>query len=130
MTNGNIAVCTADGIPCVRLPKANKVPFILPAGKTVTDVMPDEARITKATVSLKNGRWFVSLAVESIIDLVTPAKTVSVREIMAGDVGLKEFRIRKSKTSGSGAGSVRNAEWSTTVTGMRRRISFTKGSGS
>lgn len=40
------------------------------------------------------------------------------------------IRIRKSKISGSGAGSVRNAEWSTTVTGMRRRISFTKGSGS
>lgn len=93
-TNGNLELCfNGEGIPCVKLPKIGKVPFVLPKGKALGDVQPEGVRITKATVSCYGEVWTVSLSMESIIDLVEPFKALSLSSIFAGDAGLKEFLV-------------------------------------
>lgn len=93
LTNNNISVEICDGKPCIKLPKVGHIPFILPKGKMLDDILPGGVRITKATVSKKNDRFFVSLSMESIIDQIVSPGQISVRDILAGDAGLKEFLI-------------------------------------
>lgn len=92
-TNNNIEVAIYEGNPCVKLPKVGYVPFAMPKKKGIEDIVPKGVRITKATVSLKNGRWYVSLALESVIDLVNPVKNLVYSDILAGDAGIKNFLI-------------------------------------
>ena len=51
-TNNNIELKMIDGIPYVKLPKIGNVRFILPRGKTLIDIQPQEVSIKGATVSL------------------------------------------------------------------------------
>lgn len=93
ITNNNIHFLERNGHPCIKLPKLKGVRFILPKGMTMADLLPRGARITKATVSMRDGRFFVSLSIEMVIDLITDATEVSVSEILSGDAGLHEFLI-------------------------------------
>ena len=109
-TNGNIAIGMYDGSPCVKLPKAGYVSFAMPKGCTFSNIVPIGARITKATISLKNDRWFVSLALETIIDLVHPIRSLARSEILAGDAGIKEFLIYGGETAENTV-HVENPRW-------------------
>lgn len=91
-TNGNIALCYSGG-PVLKLPKAGFVPFILPKNRTIGDLQPKGVRILKATIYMQNGRFFASLGMESVIDLPAELESVDLRDIYAGDAGLKEFLV-------------------------------------
>lgn len=68
-TNNNIELKMIDGIPYVKLPKIGNVRFILPRGKTLIDIQPQEVSIKGATVSREpDGSYRISLRMESVID--------------------------------------------------------------
>ena len=83
-----------DGIPYVKLPKIGNVRFILPRGKTLIDIQPQEVSIKGATVSREpDGSYRISLRMESVIDKPVFPTVINAREIVSVDLGLKEFGV-------------------------------------
>ena len=93
-TNNNIELKMIDGIPYVKLPKIGNVRFILPRGKTLIDIQPQEVSIKGATVSREpDGSYRISLRMESVIDKPVFPTVINAREIVSVDLGLKEFGV-------------------------------------
>ena len=83
-----------DGIPYVKLPRVGCVRFILPKGKTLTDIQPHGVSIKAATVSKESdGSYRISLRMESVIDKPVFPTVINAREIISVDLGLKEFGV-------------------------------------
>ena len=83
-----------DGIPYVKLPKVGNVRFILPKGKTLTDIHPHGVTIKAATVSRESdGSYRIALRMESVIDKPVFPTVINAREIISVDLGLKEFGV-------------------------------------
>ena len=83
-----------DGIPYVKLPKIGNVRFILPKGKTLTDIQPHGVTIKAATVSREpDGSYRIALRMESVIDKPVFPTVINAREIISVDLGLKEFGV-------------------------------------
>ena len=80
--------------PCIRIPKVGEVRFVLPANRTMSSIIPDDnTRITSITVMRDNDCYFISLQMETIVDLVIPKVDVMRSAIGAMDMGLKDFGI-------------------------------------
>ena len=78
--------------PYIKLPKLEPIRFVLPLGKTIDDIVPKGARITSATVTLTgNSTYTVSLQMETVIDLAEPFEILSMKDVWAVDLGLKDF---------------------------------------
>lgn len=97
-TNGNIGILRdKNNIPVVKLPKVGKVRFVLPTGRSIESLVPNDAisqtRITSACISRVGQRYFVSLQLEAIIDIVNPIKKVRYGDVIAMDVGIKSFCV-------------------------------------
>ena len=93
-TNNNIELKMIDGIPYVKLPKVGNVRFILPKGKTLTDIHPHGVTIKAATVSRESdGSYRIALRMESVIDKPVFPTVINAREIISVDLGLKEFGV-------------------------------------
>ena len=93
-TNNNIELKMIDGIPYVKFPRVGCVRFILPKGKTLTDIQPHGVSIKAATVSKESdGSYRISLRMESVIDKPVFPTVINAREIISVDLGLKEFGV-------------------------------------
>ncbi len=59
-TKGNIGLLMVESLPYIKLLKVGKVHFVLPAGKSINSILPDNTRITSASVQRsggKSGSW-------------------------------------------------------------------------
>jgi putative transposase len=91
-SNNNIEfLLNENDVPCIKLPKVGKVPFVLPKGMTIEDICPIGTHITRATVRHIGKRYFVSVAFETVIDEIIPVREFSPAEVFGCDVGLKHF---------------------------------------
>lgn len=91
-TNWNIAVETGkDGLSYVKLPKIGKIRFVLPKGKTVRDIVPEGTSILSASVKRAGQTYTVSLQLEAVVDKPAELAEVSVRDIVAADMGIARF---------------------------------------
>ena len=96
----SIRLSLKDGIPYISVPKAGKVRFIMPWGKTIESILPDKNTHIKSITVIHDGTGYhVSLQMETIVDLVNPIKTVNLSSIGAMDMGLKHFGIYGNKSS-------------------------------
>ena len=93
-TNNNIRVLNNKYI---QLPKLGKVEIAKLKSKKQSSklekLLNGECRITNATVSQKGGRYYVSLCLEEIIDLIRPIKRseIDLNKVCGIDLGLKTF---------------------------------------
>ena len=95
-TNGNLDMLYDEaGRPVVKLPKVGHVRFILPFGRTIASLLPNDTvsqtRILGACVSRVGKRYFVSFQLEGIVDLIDTKKTIRTKDLIAMDFGLKSF---------------------------------------
>jgi len=107
-TNGNIAVVMDDGIPCLKLPKVGLVPFVLPKGKTLADIVPPGASILSCSVKKTSLGFTASLQLETVIKKPEFPKTINVRDMLAADMGLKVFAAIAGSDGGE---TVENPRW-------------------
>ena len=92
-TNGNIGLLMVDGLPYVKLPKIGKIRFVLPMDKTINSILPNNTRITSASIRRSGGKYTVSLQLEAVIDAVAPIGKVCVSDIISSDMGIKSFAV-------------------------------------
>ena len=79
-------------IGCARVAANNY--FALPKNKTIDNIIPDNnTRITSVTVVHNSTVCYISLQMETIIDLVNIRKSVCRSHIGSMDMGLKDFGI-------------------------------------
>ena len=90
-TNDNIRLLEDNGLPFVKLPKLGNVRFALPFKTTVNTLLSPNTRITKATVIKIGKAYFVSLALETIVDRINPFTEVQRSRIIAMDMGIRKF---------------------------------------
>ena len=90
-SNNNLTLEMIGGKPYIKLPKVGLVRFILPKGKTLSDIRPYGTKIKKATVSRSGDRWTVSIQMETIIDKPQFPTTVRREDILSVDLGIREF---------------------------------------
>lgn len=108
-TNGNIAVLTgADGLSYVKLPKIGQVRFVLPKGKTAQDVIPAGVSVLSAAIKRSGKRYTVSLQLEAVIEKPPALSEVSVRDMVAADMGIARFAAIGNIKS---VGMVDNPRW-------------------
>ena len=96
-TNNNIELLMIDKLPYVKIPKVGKVRFVLPKGKTLQDIQPKNTNITSATIKRNKDTYTISLQMEAIVDKPIPITTVHVKNIIASDMGIKDFAIYGNK---------------------------------
>lgn len=101
-TNGNIDILRdKNNIPAVKLPKVGRIRFILPAGRTIESLVPNDAvsqtRILSACISRVGQRYFISFQLEAVIDIVDTIKEVHYSDVIAMDVGIKSFCVYGNK---------------------------------
>ena len=65
--------------------------FILPKGASIESFTRPGLHILKATVKKTGERYTISAGFETVIDKIKPINSVSVREVIGIDVGLKDF---------------------------------------
>ena len=88
-TNGNIQLyISANNVPTVKIPKVGNVKVILPRGRTITDILPDNSRITSAVVSRVGTEYYLSLAIEKIINKIKPLESFKPERLISMDMGL------------------------------------------
>ena len=92
-TNGNIGLLMVDNLPYVKLPKIGKVRFVLPVGKTINSILPNNTRITSASVQRFGGKYTVSLQLEAVIDVIHSVGEIRVSDIISSDMGIKNFAV-------------------------------------
>lgn len=90
-TNNNITLENDNGIPYIKLPKIGMVRFILPKGKCLSDIQPYGTKIKKAIIFRSGDVWTVSIQMETIIDKPAFPKAIRREDILAVDLGIKEF---------------------------------------
>ena len=107
-TNNNIAVIMKGGRACLKLPKVGEVPFVLPKGKMPIDIVPPGASILSCSIKKDSLGFTASLQLETVIKKPEFPGTVSVRDMLASDMGLKVF----AAVAGSDGGqTVENPRW-------------------
>lgn len=93
-TNGNIALVMEKRFPCVKLPKAGKIPFAMPKGFTLETLIPKNGAIKKATVTKQTDDIYeVSLLIETIVDIATCVEKLHIKDIVSIDLGLSFFGV-------------------------------------
>lgn len=107
-TNNNIAVTEKDGRPCVKLPKAGLVPFVLPKRKALSDIVPEGTSILSCSVKKDSLGFTASFQLETVIKKPEAPGTVSVRDMLAADMGLKIFT---TVAGDDGTQAVGNPRW-------------------
>ena len=90
-TNNNIAVVLKDGVPCVKLPKVEHIPFVLPKGRSVDSIVPKGTYILSCSVKKDTLGFTASLQLETVVEKPEFSSVVRICTIMAIDVGLKDF---------------------------------------
>lgn len=90
-TNDNIALVMENGLPCVKLPKAGKVRFVLPKKQTFADLLPHGTSILSAVVFLDGKNYMVSLSLEAVVEKNEPVQRLEAGSITAADMGIKSF---------------------------------------
>lgn len=90
-TNNNIQLIINDENLFVKLPKVGKVLVHINTNtnEKVQKVLNGQAHITKATVSMHNYEYFISLTVEEIVGIVKKTVAIKATDITAGDLGIK-----------------------------------------
>lgn len=96
-TNNNIELLMIDKLPYVKIPKVGKVRFVLPKGKTLQNIQPENTNITSATIKRNKDTYTISLQMEAIVDKPVPITTVHVKNIIASDMGIKDFATYGNK---------------------------------
>ena len=92
-TNNNIELMMVDNVPHIKLPKVGKVRFVMPAKQTINSILPNNARITSATIRRFNGEYTISLQLERVVDKPEQLIEVNKTDVWASDMGLKDFAI-------------------------------------
>lgn len=100
-TNNNIAVLMHRGKPCVKLPKIGMVPFVLPKGKGIGDIVPFGTSILSCSVKKDSLGFTASLQLEAVIQKPDFPVMIHIRDILSADMGLKAFAT---------VGDIENAE--------------------
>ena len=83
----------------IQVPKLGKVKFVIPKTKEnnskLTKIKNGTARILSATVSYQGGKYYISLCLEEIVNLVKPLnlENIDLNKIIGIDLGLKDFAI-------------------------------------
>jgi putative transposase len=98
-TNNNIELLMVDNIPYLKLPKIGKVRFILPIKQTISTLQPFNARITSVTIKKHNGIYTASIQMEAIVDIPKQLTQVNINDIIAIDMGIKDFGIYGNKNT-------------------------------
>ena len=106
-TNNNIAIVLENGRPCLKLPKVGPVPFVLPKGKLFADIVPPDARILSCSVKKDSLGFTASLQLEAVIKKPEFPETVSIRDMLAADMGLKVFAAVAGNDGGQEVGNPR-----------------------
>ena len=96
-TNNNIELLEINGLPYIKLPKIGKVRFVLPKDKTLQTLKPKNTKITRATIKKDKSIYTVSLQMETVVDKPLNLIRVNARDIIAADMGLKDFAIYGNK---------------------------------
>jgi putative transposase len=92
--HGSIHIDIINNLPYISIPKVGKVRFVLPKNRTISSIIPDEnTRITSITVVHNSTECYVSLQMETIVNLVSVQKSVCRSHIGSMDMGLKDFGI-------------------------------------
>jgi putative transposase len=101
-SNNNIKLLEIDNLPYIQIPKVGKVRYIMPnPSKTqllnrkagLENILLPNSRITSITISKEGKDFFVSLQLETIIDLIKPVDIVDRNDIYAMDMGIKYFGV-------------------------------------
>jgi len=101
-TNDNIKVNLERGV--IQLPKLKEISFAMPkTNKTnnkILNIAKEATKITKAIVSQKGNRYYVSLTIEEVIPLIKKLefKDIDNSKIIGIDLGLKDFLIASNGT--------------------------------
>jgi putative transposase len=82
-----------DNLPYIKIPKVGKVRFILPFGQTINSILPNNTRITSATIRRFNGEYTISLQLERIVDKPEQLVEINKTDVWASDMGIKDFAI-------------------------------------
>ena len=101
-TNNNIELLYIEKLPYIKIPKVGKVRYIMPSFTKnqisnnkdgLENVLLPNSRITSITISKEGNDYFVSLQLETIIDLIKPINSIFKSEIYAMDMGIKYFGV-------------------------------------
>lgn len=90
-TNNNIRI---NDTKTLQLPKLGKVKFFMPKYKDVNSkiarIIEGNANITKATISQKGSKYYVSFACQEEVDLIRPLEKdeIDLNKVVGGDLGL------------------------------------------
>lgn len=93
-TNNNIAI---PSISTIKLPKLGQVKVVgiksTRNRSLIHKIMMDDIRILKATISQKGFKYYVSLCLEEVVELVQPLKLAEIElsKAVGIDLGLKTF---------------------------------------
>jgi putative transposase len=91
-TNDNIKLfADENGIIYLQLPKVGKVRTAVSKGKTLDDVLPRGARITKVTVVRTGNKYTASLCIENVIDKTAPITEYLPKHLISMDMGIRWF---------------------------------------
>ena len=91
---GNIRI---NDTKTLQLPKLGKVKFFMPKYKDVNSkiarIIKGNARITKATISQKGSKYYVSFVCQEEVDLIRPLEKdeIDLNKVVGGDLGLSYF---------------------------------------
>ena len=83
----------------IQVPKLGKVKFVIPKtnenDSKLTKIKNGTARILSATISYQGGKYYISLCLEEIVNLVKPLnlENIDLNKIIGIDLGLKDFAI-------------------------------------
>lgn len=92
-TNNNIELLMVDNLPYIKIPKVDKIRFVLPIGQTLDTILPKNTRITSITIKRSNDDYTVSLQLERIVDIPEQVENIKVADIISMDMGLKHFAV-------------------------------------
>lgn len=92
-TGNNIRLEEHDGLPYIKLPKVGLVRFILPKKQTIQTLVLHGTSILSVAVKKKGDRYTASLQSETVVESPVQLNQMSVRDIMAADMGIKLFAI-------------------------------------
>jgi putative transposase len=96
-TNNNIELKMVNNLPYVKLPKIGLVRIVMPVKQTINSILPDNTRITSATIRRFNGEWTISLQLERIVNKPEELIEVKATDVWASDMGIKDFAIYGNK---------------------------------
>lgn len=107
-SNNNIEIVVRGKEAFLKLPKVKEIPLLLPAGKTIKDIVPDGARILSCSIKKDSIGYTASLQLETVIDKPVFPQTLNVRDILSADMGIKHFAMITGK---DGSEPIKNPHW-------------------